>query len=60
MKSDTTQPPLRAIEGGLQLGNSDLADSCQWAPSQREPERPLLPGCEHQAALAGRTWRDAA
>lgn len=36
---------------GVLTGNADLAGSSQWQPPQGEPERPPLPGCEHQANL---------
>lgn len=49
----------RMRDDGIQRGNADLADSCQWTPPG-EPERPTLPGHEHEAPLNERTWRQAA
>lgn len=40
----------------LQLGNTDLAESCAWEPPT-STERALLPGEEHKAALQ-MTWTD--
>lgn len=40
----------------LQLGNADLADSCDWEPPT-STERAGLPGEEHKAALH-MTWTD--
>ena len=36
---------------GVQTGNADIADSSQWQPPTGEPERPTLPGCEHEPNL---------
>lgn len=44
---------------GIQRGNEGI-DIGTWQPSQREFERPTLPGEEHTVALRGRTWREAA
>lgn len=32
---------------GVNTGNADIEDSSQWSPPQSPPERPRLPGHEH-------------
>lgn len=46
-------------DDGIQRGNEGI-DIGTWEPSEREPERPTLPGHEHTEALKERTWREAA
>ena len=54
-----TEPALSTVDcTGIQLGNEGI-DISTWEPSEREPERPTLPGEEHTEALKGRTWREA-
>lgn len=48
----------RLRDDGIQRGNEGI-DIGTWEPTNREPERPTLPGCEHSEALKWRTWREA-
>lgn len=53
-----TEPALSTVDcTGIQLGNEGI-DIGTWEPSEREFERPTLPGEEHTEALKGRNWRD--
>ena len=46
-----------ARDDGIQRGNEGI-DIGTWTPPG-EPERPTLPGCEHELPLKERTWRTA-
>jgi hypothetical protein len=43
--------------GAVQIGNTDIGTP-EWSPPEGEPERPTLPGCEHEPNLP-RTERRA-
>ena len=53
-----TEPALSTVDStGIKLGNEGI-DIGTWTPPG-EPERPTLPGCEHELPLKERTWRTA-
>lgn len=44
------EPPMSVVDcTGVYIGNADIEASSQYAPPQSPPERPRLPGHEHDA-----------
>lgn len=55
--TDTPPMPEHSTDStGVITGNEDLGDSSRWDPPQGEPERPVLPGHEHQIDPEAKAW----